>query len=82
MSQPAVEMSDIKRYFNSNPNYIIEHEGGDTFLKKLPTNSGKRGKKIVRIGHKFSSHTAVIPPSLLNKIKRDFGVTRQDILNS
>ncbi len=82
MSPPAVKRSHIERYFKRNPNYIIEHEGGDMFIKKLPTNSSKRGKKIVRIGHKFSSHTAIIPPGLISKIERTFGVTRQDILNS
>jgi hypothetical protein len=85
MSQPAVKVSDIKRYFNRNPNYLIEYEGGDMFIKQLPTSAttGNRGKRIVRIGHQFANYLgAEMPRGLIKKIERDFGVTRQDLLNN
>jgi len=83
MSQPAVKASDIKRYFNRTPNYTIEYEGGDLFIKQLPLKTGERGKKIVRIGHRFASHlSAEIPSGIIKKIERTFGITRQDLLSS
>lgn len=84
MSQPAVKVSNIKRYFSRDPNYVIDYEGGDMFIKQLPTSSGggDRGKKIVRIGHKFASHLgAEMPRGLIKKIERTFGITRRDLLS-
>ena len=80
MSPPAVVMSDVTRYFDRTPGYIIEHEGGDMFIKKLPNGSSTRGKKVVRIGHQFLGHTKTISPGIIKKIERTFGVTRQDLL--
>jgi hypothetical protein len=82
MSQPAVKMADVIRHFRRAPGYILEYIGDDLIIKKLPTGTGQRGKPIVRIGHRFASHLGSnVPPGILKKIKRTFGISREDILN-
>ena len=76
MSLPAVKWGDVRRYFNSKNEYKLYFQGGDVIILR------KSDKITVRIGHKFLKHTAELRPAYLKKIKRNFGVTRQDILNS
>jgi hypothetical protein len=77
MSLPAIKWGDVFRYFSSRGNkYIIYHQGGDIIILQ------KSDKKTVRIGHNFLSHTKTLRPAHLSKIKRTFGISREDILKS
>lgn len=82
MSLPAVKWGDVKRYFNSKPEYQICMQGGDAIIAKKPSSGGVGSGKTVLIGHNYClKHTQELSPAYLKKIERTFGVTREDILN-
>ena len=79
-SLPTITWGMVERYFNKEDELEIYYEGGDAILAKSPSGSGKRGKLVVRIGHKFQSRTKPLSPALLKKIERTFGISRKDFL--
>jgi hypothetical protein len=83
MSLPAVKWGDVKRYFNSKPEYQIHFQGGDAIITKKSDAGGIGSGKIVLIGHNYcQKHTKELSPAYLKKIERTYGITREDILNS
>ncbi len=76
MSQPAVKWGQLKRFLLRNKFKInISSPDGDKVIRKdgIPH----------RIGHTFCNHTGdELSRGHLTAIKRKYGVTRSDILNS
>lgn len=80
MSKTSVKWGEVCRYFNQHPDYEIYYQGGDAIILKKPSGEGQRGKTVVRIGHKFLNRTKELTHAHLNKIKRTFGISPEDIL--
>jgi hypothetical protein len=79
MSQPQVKWGVVKRYFESR-NYEIVPRGGDKIIK-APKGAAGVTRNTVLIGHEYSDHAGdCLAPGHLAKIKRAFGVSREDIL--
>lgn len=80
MSQQSVKWGELLRFCNRN-GYEIRNKKGDKLIFPPKSDTGERGRPVVRIGHKYSSHygNELLDAHLVD-IKRKFGVTRDDIL--
>ncbi len=81
MGQPAIKWGSVERYFMIR-GYEIRHSGGDKIIIAPKDGNPLRNRQSVLIGHNYSDRKGdLLAPGHLAKIRRAFGVTREDILN-
>lgn len=68
-------------YFNRH-GFTIRAQGGDKIVIAPSDGDAVRSRQTVRIGHRFCSRAGdELPPGILGKIRRAFGVTADDLLD-
>lgn len=80
--QQRVKWGQVKRYFD-HKGYSIRSKGGDKVIVAPPDGNEGRTRQTVRIGHKFCTRAAdELLDAHIAKIRRAFGVTRQQLLDA
>lgn len=82
MSQPGVKWKHVMRWAKGNDFEIIG-KGGDKLVVAPGGWDGGDGRAAARIGHKCCSKPGdELLPCYVTLLKRAFGVTRRQLLNS
>jgi hypothetical protein len=80
MGRPAIKWGMVVRYFKAH-GYVVRNDDGDAIIEAPKDNSAHRTRLQVRIGHNFSNHAGdELQGGHIQKLRRAFGVTWQDIL--